>query len=67
MRFNLQIRDAYVCSRTAPGTLIRMVESGVLRLDRLQVQTFGLADITDASEAANKGSVYQFAVLEPNN
>ena len=65
MRKQLQIRGAFMWERSHPGLLIRMIESGLLKLGDLDVATYPLAQITECIQQARKRSALQFAVLEP--
>ncbi len=66
MRKQLQIRGAYMSSRSTPGMLIRLIESGMLNLDQLDVKTFPLEEITEIVQQARKASALQFVALLPN-
>ena len=66
MRKNLQIRGAYVSSRSTPRTLMQLVESKLLNLHQLDVKAFPLQDITEGIRQARMASALQFVVLEPN-
>ena len=54
-------------SRETPGVLIRLIESGVLSLDHLDVKAFPLGEVSQCVEFARKCSALQFTVLEPNS
>ena len=66
-RRELEIRGSYMSSRETPGMLIRLVESGLLKLNQLNVKTFPLEKVTECVEFARKCSALQFSVLEPNS
>ena len=54
-----------MADRSAPGTLIRLVECGLLDLGRVSVETFPLARIDAGVQRARQRTALQFAVLEP--
>lgn len=66
VRKNLEIRGAYMSSRSTPQTLVQLVESKVLNFDQLEVKGFPLDTITECVKQARMASALQFMVLEPN-
>ena len=61
------MRGSYMSSRETPGVLIRLVESGLLKLDQLDVKAFSLEEVSQCVEHARKCSALQFSVLKPNS
>ena len=66
MRRELQVRGAYMSSRSTPGRLIQLIESGLLKLEQLDLTTFPLEKVSEAVQFARKASTLQFAVVEPH-
>lgn len=66
-RRELELRGSYMSSRETPGVLIRMIESGLLKLDQLDVKTFPLDEVSQCVEFARTCSALQFSVLESNS
>ena len=66
MMRELQVRGAFMSSRSTPGRLIQLIESRLLKLEQLDVTTFPLEKASDAIQFARKASTLQFAVVEPN-
>ena len=63
----LEVRGSYMCDRGAYKTLIRLVESGLLQLERLDIKTFRLVDVIECIMYARKLSSMQFSVVEPSS
>ena len=54
-------------SRETPSVLIRLMESGLLDMNQLDVKTFPLEEVTRCVEFAHKCSALQFSILEPSS
>ena len=54
-------------SRETPSVLIRLMESGLLDMNQLDVKTFPLEEVTRCVEFARKCSALQFSVLESSS
>lgn len=66
MLMELTIRGAFMYPRQAPGELLRMISALTLKLDAIQLHTFGLDDITEAIANASKLKGLEYCVLVPN-
>ena len=66
-RRELEIRGSYMSSRETPSVLIRLMESGLLDMNQLDVKTFPLEEVTRCVEFAHKCSALQFSILEPSS
>ena len=64
-RKEIEIRGSFMSSRQAPAALIAMAQSGVLDLQRIQVDTFRLTDIHKAIKVAETMSPLKLCAVEP--
>ena len=62
----LTIKGSFMYPRHIPSELLKMISAGILDLDALQVNTFGLDKIEIAIDKASDSEGLEYCVLVPN-
>ena len=62
----LTIKGSFMYPRHIPGELLKMISAGILDLDAVQVNTFGLEEIETAIDKASDAKGLEYCVLVPN-
>jgi alcohol dehydrogenase len=62
----LTIKGSFMYPRHIPGELLRMISTGILNLDAIQVSRFSLDEITTAISKASTSKGLEYCVLIPN-